>query len=348
MNTIHVLFLWSPNEALKEKLQKELKTAQNLKLWFPPSSKEKEGRNVFCEAHAHKAHIMIGWRPKKEWLQAAKNLKLVINPGTGVQQILPLIKEINQKRSVTLINGHGHAHLTAQHTLALLLALSNRVVPHHQWMTKGTWRTGDENSPSIPLYQRKIGLLGYGAINQNVHKLLAPFSNDFSILKRNWQKPFPKNTLLQNIKQFNPKQLHDFLQYIDTLIIAVPQTVKTAGMIGAKELELLGKSGFLVNVARGIVVEEKALFEALQNKNIAGAAIDVWYDYRPKPDEEGRKYPYKPQFPFHELDNIVLSPHRAGSPFSEMARWDELIENVLDFAAGKRDLKNVVDLEEEY
>lgn len=348
MNTIHVLFLWSPNEALKKKLQKGLKAAQNLKLWFPPSSKEKKDRDTFCESHAHKAHIMIGWRPKKEWLEAAKDLKLVINPGTGVQHILPLIKEVNKKRPVVLINGHGHAHLTAQHTLALLLSLSNRTVAHHQWMTEGTWRTGDENSPSTPLYQRKIGLLGYGAINQNVHKLLAPFSTNFSILKRNWESPLPENTLLQNIKKFSPNQLNDFLQYIDTLIIAVPQTAKTEGMIGTKELELLGKGGFLVNIARGIVVEQKALFEALQNKIIAGAAIDVWYDYRPEPDEQGRKYPYDLQCPFHELDNIILSPHRAGSPFSEMARWDELIENVLDFAAGKRNLKNVVDLEEGY
>ncbi len=346
MNTIHVLFLWPPNPTLKRKIEEGVSSASNLKLWFPPSTDQKEDREKFCETHAVKAHIIVGWRPKREWLWAAKDLRIVINPGTGVQHILPLMKELNQERSVKLINGHGHAHLTAQHTVALLLSMTNRIVMHHQWMTEGIWRTGDENSPSIPLYNRKIGLLGYGAINQNVHHLLSPFGADTSILKRNWEKLPSKNTLLQNVKKFSPYELHDFLQYIDTLIIAVPQTAKTEGIIGVEELKLLGKNGLLVNVARGIIVQEKPLFEALQNKVIAGAAIDVWYNYRPEPDEDGRKYPY--QFPFHELDNTVLSPHRAGSPFSEMARWDELIDNILSFAAGEKNLKNIVDLEEGY
>lgn len=346
MNSIHILFLWSPDETLKNKLQNGLSSASNLQLWFPPHTENKEHREKFCAEHAKKAHIMVGWRPKREWLWSAENLKLIINPGTGVQHILPLIRELNQKKAVTFINGHGHAHLTAQHTVALLLSLTNRIVPHHQWMTEGIWRTGDENSPSIPLYNRKIGLLGYGAINQNVHQLLSSFGMEFAILKRTWKEPFEENSLLQKAKRYTPNELSDFLQYIDTLIIAVPQTEKTEAMIGEKELQLLGKNGLLVNVARGVIVEEKPLFEALQNQTIAGAAIDVWYNYRPKADEKGRKHPY--QFPFHKLDNIVLSPHRAGSPFSEMTRWDELIDNILLFAAGDKNLKNVVDLVEGY
>ncbi|MEZ4888945.1 MAG: NAD(P)-dependent oxidoreductase [Chitinophagales bacterium] len=346
MNIIHVLFLWSPDKKLKTMLQTRLGVIPNLKFWFPTDSQEKKDMDKFCEQHATKAHIMIGWQPKKEWLWAAKNLQLFINPGTGIHHLLPMMKELNQERPVMLINGHGHAHLTAQHAVALLLSLSNQIVQHHQWMAEGIWRTGDENSPSMSIYKRKIGLLGYGAINQNVHQLLTPFGVEFSILKRNWKKQHPENDALQNVNKFTSEELHDFLQHIDTLIIALPHTSKTESMIGEAELKLLGERGLLVNVARGIIVQEKALFEVLQSKTIAGAAIDVWYNYKPNPDEQGRKYPY--QFPFHELDNIVLSPHRAGSPFSETARWDELVNNVLSFAAGEQKLKNVVDLELEY
>ncbi len=348
LQTCHVLFLWSPEEKLKTKLQITLTLLSNVQLWFPPESKDKKEIAQFCETHAPKAHIMVGWRPKKEWFSTAQNLQLYINPGTGIRHLLEMMREVNQKRPLTLINGHGHAHLVAQHTLALLLTLLNQVIPHHQWLKNGNWRTGDAYSASIPLYQRKIGLLGYGAINQKLHQLIAPFGVDVSILKREWAKKraFLSEELLEKAQKFSSNELHPFLQSVDTLIIAVPSTPKTDGMIGGEELMLLGKKGFLVNVARGNIVEEKALYEALKNEVIGGAAIDVWYNYRPKADENGKRYPY--EFPFHELKNVVLSPHRAGSPFSELARWDEIIDNILQFATGNNEFKNVVSLEHGY
>jgi len=99
-------------------------------------------------------------------------------------------------------------------------------------------------------------------------------------------------------------------------------------------------------MARGSVIDEAGLYKALKEKVIAGAAIDVWYEYRPEPDESGSKYPYS--HPFHELDNVVLSPHRTASPFDDLERWDEVIENVIRYSKGRRDLINQVNLEEEY
>jgi len=80
---------------------------------------------------------------------------------------------------------------------------------------------------------------------------------------------------------------------------------------------------------------------------IKGAAIDVWYNYTPE-EIDGKKYPYSSDHPFHELNNILLSPHRAGSPFGDLSRWDENIHNVKTLAEGRTDFINVVDLEEEY
>ena len=87
-------------------------------------------------------------------------------------------------------------------------------------------------------------------------------------------------------------------------------------------------------------------FKEILEKKIAGAGIDVWYDYRPEPDAEGRKYPYS--FPFHELDNIVMSPHRCYSPFDSLERWDGVIENIKRADAGRRDYLNIVDLKRGY
>ena len=117
-------------------------------------------------------------------------------------------------------------------------------------------------------------------------------------------------------------------------------------MIGANEINLLGEKGLLINAGRGEIVSEEALYNALKNKTIDSAAIDVWYDYDVEANEKGQKFPY--QFPFYELDNILLSPHRAASPFDDLKRWDDVIENINKIAIGKNDFLNVVDLNEGY
>jgi phosphoglycerate dehydrogenase-like enzyme len=128
--------------------------------------------------------------------------------------------------------------------------------------------------------------------------------------------------------------------------VAVPQTPDTLGLIGQKELVLLGSDGLIVNIARGPVIDEEALYNVLAKKLIAGAAIDVWYEYRPEPDDENRLYPF--HHPFHELDNIVLSPHRGASPMDDLERWNEVIENITRYAQGRTDFLNIVDLERGY
>ena len=306
---------------------------------YPPDTEQE----TYC-ALAPEADIIIGWGPKKELLEKAENLKLFINPGAGVKHLIELFRVHNKTHDVTVINGHGNSYFTAQHAVAMLMALTNKVVQHHNWMAEGRWRMGDNESASLPMRDRQIGLLGYGAINQKVHKFLSGFDLDFSICRRTWEgKPEPavrvKNT-------YDIKQLHCFLEAVDTVMLAVPQTPETEGMIGAKELELLGTNGLLVNVGRGVIVDEEALFTALEHKTIAGAGIDVWYNYRAEEDETGERHPAA--FPFHTLDNVILSPHRAASPFSDMKRWNEVVENIRRVADGETEFLNVVELDREY
>jgi phosphoglycerate dehydrogenase-like enzyme len=271
-------------------------------------------------------------------------LKVFINPGAGIKHLLELFIEINKTRKVTLINGHGNSYFVAQHAVALLLTLMNRTIPHHNWMKQGKWRTGDRDIASIPLRFREVGLLGYGAINKKVHQFLAGFDVKFHILRKNWNKQ--DELLPTEAKKYGFTELDNFLKEIDVLIIAVPHTSLTSKLITEKKLELLGSKGLIINVARGDIIVQEDLYNALKNRTILGAAIDVWYNYHPKPDKEDLKYPY--EFPFHTLDNIVLSPHRAYSPFSDLLRWDEVIENLSRMSQGRNDLINVINLKEEY
>ncbi|NHJ47416.1 MAG: hypothetical protein FK733_06495 [Asgard group archaeon] len=337
---ITVLFIWKVRDELREYLKKGLKEFSNVKLIFP-----EEAENDIYLKHAPNVDVIVGWRPAEELLQTAQNLKLYLNPGVGVQHLIELFKKVNETRNITLCNGHGNTYFTAQHAVALLLALTNKLIPHHNWMVKGEWRKGDADARSTPLRTREVGLLGYGAINTKLHKFLSGFDVNFHILKRDWDRKrvesFPTP-----VKKYSQTELHKFMENIDILFVSIPLTSQTNGLITKKELELLGPDGLLVTVARGEVIDEESLYNALKNKTITGAAIDVWYNYRPEPDNEGRKYPAN--FPFHELDNVILSPHRGASPMNDLKRWDEVIENISRFVRGESNFLNVVNLENEY
>lgn len=323
---IKVLFIWKVDERLKNYLQTGLYGLNNLELIFPEDLEEKKLFELCTDVH-----IMVGWSPSRQLLKKAKKLQLFINPGAGIQHLVSLFKEINQIRRVTLINGHGNAYFTAQHGVALLLTLTNKIIPHHLWLKEGKWRLGDKEAKSIPLRYRKIGLLGYGHVNKQIHKMLQGFTDNIRFLRNDYS---------------GTHELHEFLKQIDILLCAVPFTTKTRNLLKMEELKLLGESGIIINLSRGQIINEKDLYEVLENKLIQSAAIDVWYDYDPIPDEKNRKYPF--HYPFHELDNIILSPHRAASPFDDLMRWDEVIENITRFAKGENDFINIVDLMKEY
>lgn len=323
---IKILFIWKPDTRLKNYLQTGLSELRNIELIFPDDIEEVNLLELCSDAQ-----VIVGWRPTRKLLEKAVKLKIFINPGAGVQHLIPPFKEITRTRNIILINGHGNAYFTAQHGVALLLSLTNKIIPHHLWMKEGKWRMGDAEAKSIPLKYRKIGFLGYGHVNRQIYEMIKGFTENFQFLRNNYS---------------GTRELHEFLRQIDILICAVPFTTKTRNLLKLEELKLLGESGILINLSRGKIINEKDLYEALENKLIQSAALDVWYDYDPIPDEKNRKYPY--YYPFHELDNIILSPHRAASPFDDLMRWDEVIENITRFSTGENKLINVVDLDKEY
>ncbi len=336
---IEVVFLRKLPEVVENYILKNLKDNSKVNLYFP-----KEEDEEIPETKLSIADIIVGWRPSLDILKKPKNLRLFIVPGTGVHHLIDKFKEINKTRNVLLANGHGNSYFVAQHAIAMLLAFMNKIIPHHIWMKNGKWRTGDKEAASNPLRFREVGLLGYGAINSKVHKFLSGFNINFTVYRKHWEKQTIK--LPTEVTKFEPPEFHSFLKKVDILIVAVPVTSETKNMIQLKELELLGSDGIIINVARGIIIDEESLFKALSEKIIAGASIDVWYDSDPEPNQQGEKYPF--HYPFDELDNVILSPHRGYSPFTDLLRWDEVIENIIRMTQMEKDIINLVNLEEEY
>lgn len=341
-----VLFVLDAPAELRQHLAQQLADLPQLKLVFPDSLEAKRLAKL-----APQADVIVGWRVSPEVLAAAERLKLYVFGGVGAQSVLKQIKAKCEERAaagadpVTLVKCSANTYATAQHTVALLLALANKITLHHGWMAAGHWRRGDDFAASSTLRGRRIGLLGYGDVNRKVHRFLSGFDVQFAILRRQAHEEREWLPSLANL--YSAEQLPSFLDEVDVLLIGVPLTARTSGMIGGTELELLGPQGLLVNVSRGAVVDEEELYKALRSKKIAGAAIDVWYDYKPASDKKQRSYPYGSEHPFHKLDNVVLSPHRAASPVFVLERWNEVAEHLRRFVAGKEP-QQVIDLEREY
>lgn len=340
----NILFLWDVPEQLERYLREgwsDIADHLNLTILHPYSREE-------ALIHAPTTDVMVGWRPDPELLRKAHNLRLFINPGAGVQHLIALFKEVNASRDhpIVLVNGHGNAYFTAQHAVALLLSVMNKVVLHHQWMAEGLWRRGDSHGKSTPLRRKVVGLLGYGAVNQKVHRFLSGFDVEFAILKRTWDQTPEFGD--GSVQHYQTHQLAEFMQDSDVVIVAVPSTPETEGLVGEDELQLLGPEGVLVNMARGPVVDEEALYYVLATNAIAGAGVDVWYNYNPDPLEDGRFFPFNNiKHPFHKLSNIVLSPHRGASPMDDLQRWDEVVRNVKAFR-NEKGLVNIVELDRGY
>lgn len=328
---MNILFIFDVPLTLREHLRSQLADCQNLNLLFM-----EEGDDDFLAQHGPTADVMVGWRPEVELLENAAKLKLFVNPGAGMDKLAKKLLE-HLPAHVQVVNSHGNSLQTAQHVVAMTLGLSNHLVAYHNAMVEGKWRPLDTLGLTNILYNKTIGFLGYGHINQKAHQYMSGFDVEFCALRRSWDKP-----AALDVKQYTSDRLIEFLEAVDVCIVAVPHTDATNNLITKRELEALGSDGLIINVSRGAVINEQDFYEALKNKTITGAGIDVWYNYTPEPDADGKKYPS--DYPFHELDNVLLSPHRAAAPYAETRRWWDVIENLKRVDAGRNDFLNVVDL----
>ena len=181
-------------------------------------------------------------------------------------------------------------------------------------------------------------ILGYGAIGRRIAPVCQALGMRVVGVRRN-EPSAPVDSLGVEVKSWT--QLAAVLPRADVLICVLPQTPETTGLIGVRELDLLPRHAIVVNVGRGRTIDEEALYHALRDRRIRAAGIDVWYQY-PHSDEE-RSHTFPSQFPFQELDNVVMTPHRGGwlADFEHL-RVEALAAMLAEAAAG-RPMPNLVD-----
>jgi phosphoglycerate dehydrogenase-like enzyme len=279
------------------------------------------------------ADVYVGPRFTGAMGAEARNLRLVHVAGAGYDGIdadaLPA--------GALCANTFHHEGSIAEHIATVLVALRRNLLGQDAALRTGVWASS-VYSPDIrqpeTLRGAVVTFLGFGHIGSAAWKLLQAFGAEGIAITRSGSVDPRSNSLRW---AGTTDRLGEALSESDILVISIPLTAETTALVGASELDDLGPDGQLVNVARGPVVDETALYEALKDRRIAGAAVDVWYQY---PATEGRGEPST--LPFGRLDNIIMTPHSSGvtaETFRGRAR--EIAENITRLSKNEP-LKNVV------
>jgi D-3-phosphoglycerate dehydrogenase len=245
---------------------------------------------------------------------ACPRMKLVSIWGTGTDNI---DLAAAAKHGVTVVNTPGvSAPAIAEHSLMLMLAVARRVIANHNGVLAGQWPRGQ----AALLHGKTLGVVGLGAIGRRFAKL----GQGIGMKVIAWTM-HPDPAL-----GFELVELDELLRASDVVSLHLRLSDQTKGFLGRERLGLMQPGAILVNTARGPIVDEAALIEALRAGRIAGAGLDV-FDVEPLPAGH----------PLTKLDNVVLTPHSAGiAPEVLEAGLALAIENVRSFQSGKP--RNVV------
>ncbi|MBN1285581.1 MAG: hydroxyacid dehydrogenase [Anaerolineae bacterium] len=292
------------------------------------------------ETAGHEYEVLVSGRPRREDLTARPRLHTLIVPWAGVSsQTRALALEFPH---LTVRNLHFPGAPVAEGTVALMLAAAKLLIPADRNLRKGDWTVRYNDGASVLLHGKTVLILGYGAIGRQVAPVCRALGMEVLATRRSVDQAVEGDGVT-----IHPSgALHDLLPRADVLIVALPLTPETEGLIGAVELACLPEGAILVNVGRGPIVDEAALYHALQSGRLRAAGIDVWYNY-PK-DEDARSATLPSDYPFHELDNVVMSPHRTGHVGEFRRLQMEELAEVLNAIARGGEAPNRVDVQAGY
>ena len=269
--------------------------------------------------------IYYGMLPPKDMVARSPGLKWIQTPLAGVDFFLK--PEIIDS-SITLTNARFHGTQIRELVFNLMLMLARQSYQHFCDQQQKKWQ------PLTPvlLNGKTIGILGMGNIGQAVARLSQAFDMKVLVMRARANIPYKYAD-----ETFGPEGLPEILVRADFLVIILPLTAETRKIIGEKELRMMKPTAFLINVARGGVIDEDALITALKENIIAGARLDV-FATEPLPETSE----------LWDLPSVIISPHNAGirSDYYEIATA-QFCKNLKRYLTGK-ELLNIVDKRKGY
>ena len=275
--------------------------------------------------------ILVGFSLRREQLASAKKLKWIHATAAGVGQLMyPELRE----SGIVLTNARGiHSAPMSEHILGMIIALARRFPDAFRFQQAAHWAQQEiwDARPG-ELRGKLLLIVGYGTIGRELARIMQ------SMGMRIWGITRSGNGDRDLVERILPaSQLHDALPLADFVVLAAPQTPSTRRMIGEKELAVMKRSAYFLNVARGTLVDQNALINALRARTIAGAALDVT-------EEE----PLAPESPLWKLDNVFITPHISAATENLWPRQEALLLENLERWFDGRELLNRVDLQRGY
>ncbi len=255
-------------------------------------------------------------------IEKADNLQIIARAGVGVDNI-----DLNAatEKGIMVVNSPESTSVTvAEHTMGLILSMARKISIADKSVKEGKWEK--KKFMGVELRNKTLGVIGMGRIGSQVVNRCKAFGMDAMA----YDPYLPEEVAMQMGVELT--DLDTVLKNSDFITIHVPLTPETKHSISTEQFELMKDTAFIVNCARGGVIDEDALYEALLNDKIGGAALDV---YEEEPPEDSKLF---------ELDNIVLTPHIAAS--TKEAQRDAAIivaDEIIDLAKGNTP-KNVLNM----
>lgn len=266
------------------------------------------------------ADIVVGhiWRAGSP---SAPRLKLLQSVAAG----LDLIDLPSLPRGVRVCNVFGHEPAIAEYVMMTMLVLIHRLFDTVTNFRAGSWGAG--GSPHGEMLGRTIGIIGYGRIGREVAKRAVGFGCRVVAANRSSiAEPAPAAQL------FPLAELDRMLPQCDAIVIACGLAPETRGLIDARRLAPMKPAALLINIARAPIVDEEALYTALRDGRLGGAALDVWWQYPTVTEPQ----PRPSRYPFHELPNVMMTPHcSSASDGTAERRWSAVASNLDHFVRGE-------------
>jgi len=243
-------------------------------------------KSAFIEdllAIAPKADAIIGAYIPQEMIENAPNVKMVQILHAGVatahpgDTVLGFRLDYLAKNNIIMGNIHGNNLAVAEHAMCFILALAKQLIPVNNAVSKNEWYPVTEETKSYMLCDSTLGIVGIGHIGGEVAKRAKAFNMRVMGVDRNPQSARIKELALDFVG--STSELPEILKEADFVLLTVPLTRETYGLIGEEELKMMKSSAYLINVARAHLVNEQALYKALTEKWIKGFASDVWWFY---------------------------------------------------------------------
>ena len=229
-----------------------------------------------------------------EVLEASERLKVIGVHGVGVDHI---DVDFAEKRGIRIVRtSEALTDSVGEFTVGLILSLLRKIPLADDALRKGEWNKKYNVLVGAELMGKTVGILGLGRIGSAVARRLSSFNVNLVYYKRN------RNIEIERLLGVNYVSFDELLRISDIISIHMPLTSETYHMISFREFALMKHGVYIVNTARGAIIDEKALYEALVSGKVAGAALDVF-----------ESEPLNPENPLTRLDNVILTPHLAAS-----------------------------------